>query len=100
VRSVALLLIAGVVFGASGAAGGVPQVEQARELALGIVDDISAVANSFAGGPDDPHSPIVDRVALNQDAARLQAATDKANRLASELPRLGDTANASGAHGR
>ncbi len=65
-------------------------VPRVNELLGGIFDDIGGIAKSFSGGPDDPNGPVVNAVARDQDAARLQAATDKANQLADELQQLRD----------
>jgi hypothetical protein len=86
-RWVAIMLFAVSVGGASGYALRMPQLDRARDLLTGIFDDVAAIANSFAGGPDDPHSPVVDRTALAQDKAHLDAATQKAQALADELQR-------------
>jgi hypothetical protein len=84
----AIVLGSIVLGGASGAALHLPQLDRARALVGGIFDDISAIAESFAGGPDDPHSPVADKAALARDKARLDSATDKAKELSSELRRL------------
>lgn len=55
---------------------------------MGIFQDVGAILNTFAGGPDDPHSPVTDQQTLKQDSERLNAATRKANELASELSNL------------
>ena len=60
----------------------------ARELLTGIFDDVGAILNSFAGGPDDPSNPVTNQATLKQDAARLDSATRKANQLATELNNL------------
>ena len=81
------MLFAVSVGGASGYALRMPQLDRARDLLEGIADDVTAIYNSFAGGPDDPHSPVVDQPALARDKARLDAATQKAQALADELQR-------------
>ena len=60
----------------------------ARELLTGIFEDVGAILNSFAGGPDDPTNPVTNQATLKQDAARLDSATRKANQLATELNNL------------
>jgi hypothetical protein len=64
--------------------------QHAEELVLGIVQDMATILSSFAGGPDDPHSPVTNSSTLAQDAARLDSATQKANELAAEMRRLQD----------
>jgi hypothetical protein len=82
------IVFAGAVLGGSGAVFNMPQLERARQLVGGIVEDVAAIATSFAGGPNDPKSPVVDRSTLAQDKARLDAATRKAEQLSNELTRL------------
>jgi hypothetical protein len=77
-----------MVGGSSGAALAMPQLDSVRVLMGGIFDDITAIAESFAGGPNDPHSPVVDPSALARDKARLDSATNKAQALSDELRRL------------
>jgi hypothetical protein len=50
-----------------------------------IGQDIIAIYQSFAGGPNDPHSRVNDPAALSQASAHLNAATAKANALRDEL---------------
>ena len=50
-----------------------------------IGQDIAGMYQSFAGGPNDPHSPVNDPAALRQAAGRLDAATAKATALRDEL---------------
>jgi hypothetical protein len=59
VRSLTVLLVVGVVFGASGLAGRVQQVERARQLVLGVVDDMAPSRTPSKGGPDDPHRAML-----------------------------------------
>jgi hypothetical protein len=61
---------------------------QARDLLVGMFEDVGAILKSFAGGPDDPNSPVTNSATLKQDAARLDSATHKANQLAAELDNL------------
>ena len=65
-----------------------PQFEPTRQLMAGIVADVEAILVSFAGGPSDPKNPIVNDATLRADKARLDAATNKAEQLSSELSRL------------
>jgi hypothetical protein len=60
----------------------------ARELLTGIFEDVGAILNSFAGGPDDPTNPVTNQATLKEDAARLDSATRQANQLATELNNL------------
>jgi hypothetical protein len=60
----------------------------ARELLVGIFQDVDAILNSFAGGPNDPNSPVVNQNTLNRDAEHLDSATEKAQQLATELDNL------------
>ena len=87
-RSLVAIVLAGAVLGGSGAVFNMPQLERARQLVGGIVEDVAAIATSFAGGPNDPKSPVVDQSTLAQDKARLDAATRKAEQLSNELTRL------------
>jgi glycerate-2-kinase len=56
-----------------------------RDLLAGIAQDVAAIYESFAGGLDDPHSPVSDPVALRQAASHLDAATARAHLLVDEL---------------
>ena len=60
----------------------------ARDLLLGIFQDVDEILTSFAGGPNDPNNPIDNQATLNRDAQRLNSATDKAEQLASEMNNL------------
>ena len=80
-----------VVLGGSGAALNLPQLHHVQELLIGIFEDVAGIADSFAGGPNDPRSPVVDKRALGSDKARLDSATSRANQLADELTRLRDS---------
>ena len=82
------IVLAGAILGGSGAMLNVPQLERARQLIEGIFEDVAAIGSSFAGGPTDPKSPVVDPSALARDKARLDAATRKAEQLSDELRRL------------
>jgi hypothetical protein len=88
VRSLVAIVLAAAVLSGSGAMLNVPQLERARQLIGGIVEDLAAIASSFAGGPNDPKSPVLDQSSLARDKARLEAATQKAEQLADELRRL------------
>jgi hypothetical protein len=88
-----------VVLGVS--AGTAARVDPHRisELVTGIFEDVSAILQSFARGPDDPSSPLTNQSTLRDDAARLDAATRKANELANDLdPR--QLQQGSSTHGR
>ncbi len=65
-------------------------VPRVNELLGGIFDDVGSIARSFSGGPDDPNGPVVSARTRNQDAQLLESATDKANRLASEIEHVRD----------
>jgi hypothetical protein len=93
VLSVRNLLLLAAVCLFLGGSGHIPSLEaidqtRVRELVTGILQDVGAILNSFAGGPEDPKGPVNDRNTLATDAARLDSATQKANQLASELSRL------------
>ena len=61
------------------------RMQRVSALLGGIAEDVRAIFQSFAGGPDSPHNPVNDRAALNDAAGRLASATDKARDLAGEL---------------
>jgi hypothetical protein len=63
----------------------------ARDLLSGIFQDVDAILNSFAGGPNDPRSPVTNSITLKQDSDRLDSATQKAQQLATELGKVGNT---------
>jgi hypothetical protein len=63
-------------------------LQHARDLLLGIAQDVDAIFNSFSGGPDDPNGPVSNSVTLAQDRERLDAATRKASELATEVSNL------------
>jgi hypothetical protein len=65
-----------------------PDPRRVNEFLAGIADDMGAIAASFSGGLNNPHDPVSDPIALKQDAARLAAATSKANDLLAEMERL------------
>jgi hypothetical protein len=75
-----------IIGGSAGATVGLNS--HARDLLAGIFEDVGGILNSFAGGPDDPSSPVTNRATLEQDAARLDSATRKADQLATELNNL------------
>jgi hypothetical protein len=84
-RSILALVFASVVLGASaGPVLGV-NLQRAEDPLVGILQDVGAILSSFSGGPDDPKSPVTSSATLAQDSARLDAATRKANELATEL---------------
>jgi len=76
-----------LVGGTAGATLGVDS-QRVEDLLVGIFQDVGSILNSFAGGPDDPKNPVTNAATLHQDAARLDAATRKANELADELNKL------------
>lgn len=76
-------ILASAILGAS-----VGLSPHARDLLTGIFQDVGAILNTFEGGPDDPHNPVADQRTLKQDSERLDAATRKANELASELSNM------------
>jgi hypothetical protein len=59
-----------------------------RDLLMGIAQDVDAIFNSFAGGPDDPNGPVSNSATLAQDSAHLNAAQRKASELATELSNI------------
>ena len=85
-RMLVAVLVTSAAFG-TWAETSFPQVNQ---LLSGIFDDVGAIAQSFSGGPDDPRGPVVDVATRNQDARRLEAATEKANQLADTLHHIAD----------
>jgi len=91
---IAILLSA--VLGGSGVALQLPPFQRAEELLSGIFDDVGAIYVSFAGGPNDPHSPVVDGRTLERDRGHLSDASSKAEQLATELSRLRDGKGADG----
>jgi hypothetical protein len=56
-----------------------------QSVLLGIAQDIAAIYDAFAGGFDDPHSPVNDPASLRAAASRLDSATAKANELRAEV---------------
>jgi hypothetical protein len=89
-RSILVLVVASVVVG--GSAGGVlgANAQHAEQLLRGILQDVGAILQSFEGGPDDPKSPVTNASSLAQDRARLDAATQKASELATEIQKIQD----------
>jgi hypothetical protein len=65
-----------------------PDLQHVRDLLVGIAEDIVAIAESFSGGLDNPHDPVLDPLVLQQDRDRLAAATRKANELRAEMDRV------------
>jgi hypothetical protein len=85
-RSLLLIAIASVVLGGSaGASLGGGNTQRIVDLLTGIFQDVGTIANSFAGGPNDPRNPVNSSAVLNQDRAQMDDATDKARLLAGEL---------------
>lgn len=78
-------LLASVILGTSA----VGLNSDARDLLVGIFQDVGAILNSLAGGPDDPKNPVVNSVTLKQDSEHLNSATRKAEQLATVLGKLG-----------
>ena len=76
------LLIIGV---SAGAPHGTIDTARVKDLLTGIAQDVAAIYDSFAGGPNDPHSPVNDPAALRDAASHLDAATSKANQLRDQL---------------
>jgi hypothetical protein len=89
-RSILVLIFASVVVG--GSAGGVLGVnaQHAEQLLAGILQDVGAILQSFEGGPDDPKSPVTNTSSLAEDQARLDAASQKASELATEMQKMQD----------
>ena len=93
-RALVAIVAACVIVGASaGTSIGPASIQHVRELLSGIFDDVGAILNSFNGGPNDPASPVTNATALNNDVARLNAASGKAQDLAAELQRIKDQAS-------
>jgi hypothetical protein len=88
VRRLVLILASTVVLGSSSGAVAGWDTQRARELLAGIFDDVGAILSSFEGGPTDARSPVTNQLALKQDSARLDAATRRAEQLATELSKL------------
>ena len=76
------LLIMGV---SAGAPHGPIDTARVKDLLTGIAQDVAAIYDAFAGGPNDPHSPVNDQAALRDAASHLDAATARANQLRQEL---------------
>ena len=89
-RSILVLVFASVVVGSS--AGGLlgANAQHAEDLLAGILRDVGAILQSFEGGPDDPKSPVTNASSLAEDQAHLDAATRKADQLATELQHIQD----------
>jgi uncharacterized protein with von Willebrand factor type A (vWA) domain len=81
------VLVAGLLLGMAGFGQAAPSIDPVRlwDRLSDIGQDIAAIYQSFAGGPDDPHSPVTDQASLRQASAHLDAATAKANALRDEL---------------
>ena len=94
-RAFLAIVAAGIIVGAStGTSIGPASMQHVRELLSGIFDDVGAILNSFNEGPGDPASPVTNATALNNDVARLNSASGKAQDLAVELQRIKDQASA------
>jgi hypothetical protein len=81
------VLVAGLLLGLAGFGQAAPPIDPGRlwDRLTDIGQDITAIYQSFAGGPNDPHSPVNDPAALRQASAHLDSATAKANALRDEL---------------
>jgi hypothetical protein len=88
VRIVFLVIAASAVIGTSAGATLGVNLQHVRDLVAGIVQDVGGILNSFAGGPDDPKSPVTNAATLRDDQQRLDEATRKAEQLATELHNL------------
>jgi hypothetical protein len=82
--------------GAYSAATG-PAGARARDLLLGIADDVRSIFEAFSDGIDAPKSPVNDPIALKRAKSDLDSATTKAEELANELA---DLQQASATNGR
>jgi hypothetical protein len=100
VRTSVIAILLSAVLGGSGVALQLPPFQRAQELLTGIFQDVEAIYASFAGGPNDPHSPVVDRRALEQDRGHLNDASNKAEQLTIELAKLREAANVKAPDGR
>jgi hypothetical protein len=82
-----IVLLAGLLLGVTGFGQAAPAIDPGRlwDQLIDIGQDIAAIYQSFAGGPNDPHSPVNDPAALRQASSHLDAATVKANALRDEL---------------
>ena len=65
--------------------------QHVEELVVGILQDMATILRSFAGGPDNPQSPVTNSSTLAQDKSLLDSATQKANELAAEMRHLQDS---------
>jgi hypothetical protein len=90
VRKLVLILGTCAWLGASGHLPSPAALNDAhvRELLSGIFEDVGAILTSFSGGPEDARGPVQDRSTLMRDSNRLDAATRKAEQLATELSKL------------
>ncbi|HEV7666744.1 MAG TPA: hypothetical protein VGQ62_24635, partial [Chloroflexota bacterium] len=78
------------------AAPPVSGVQRARELLTSILQDVGAILQSFANGPES-RNPVTDSGALKEANAHLDSATSKAEQLATELQKL-QNGGAEGGH--
>lgn len=84
-RTLLTLIVALAALGLSaGSVAGV-NAQHAQELLTSILQDVGAILNSFAGGPDDPGNPVSNPATLARDQSLLDAATRHAEELATEL---------------
>jgi hypothetical protein len=85
-----MLVFASVVLG--GSAGGLlgANAQHAEQSLTGILQDVGDILQSFAGGPNDPQSPVRNGSSLAEDRAHLNDATQKANELQNELQNIQD----------
>ncbi|MBV9326281.1 MAG: hypothetical protein JO352_21160 [Chloroflexi bacterium] len=90
-RTLLTLVFASVVLGVTTLT---PNTQHARDLVVGIAQDVSAILSSFAGGLNDPNGPVSNKTALARDSAYLDSATRKANELADELSNIQHEATA------
>jgi hypothetical protein len=82
--------------GAYSAATG-PAGARARDLLVGIAEDVRSIFEAFSDGIDAPKSPVNDPIALKRAKSDLDSATNKAEELADELI---DLQHASSTNGR
>jgi hypothetical protein len=62
-------------------------IARARDLLIGIGQDVLSILQSFANGPDEPN-PVTDGASLERAKAHLDSATNQADQLAVELNKI------------
>ena len=94
--SMALFTAAGTpAAGAYSAATG-PAGARARDLLVGIAEDVRSIFAAFSDGVDAPKSPVNDPISLKHAKSDLDSATSKAEALANEFIDLHQAPNKNG----